>query len=354
MQCIFCNNEKVYAKGFCRKCYARNRKNGTPIKKYNLILNSMPQLLSNEQEEILNGLMLGDGCLFTNSNPTRAMLSVRRQISDKEYIKHNLEYFKKFCSYSIPKEYSVFDKRTNKIYYSCGFSTRGSNLLYKYYELWYPNLKKEIPKELLLTPLTCAIWFCDDGCVTIHKTTGRLRLKLSTHGFSFKDNLILKDKLYNLFLENFSISKDGYNNYITASDSGSLKFIKYIENYIPISMKRKIKWSNENFLMKRTRPQLKNRFEYDLNDKEFAILNTLFDNIILSSREICININWISKNGKLPSALRRYLPKFLEKKWIASNDKIIFGKNNIKYFITDLGKEILNERISFNKQNNTT
>jgi len=102
-----------------------------------------------------------------------------------------------------------------------------------------------------------------------------------------------------------------------------------------------------NFKKAYSRPRGNNKYEYDLNDKELAILKQLLIKTKLSSLEICTNIGWLSV-GRAPSAYNRYLQKFLNKKWIRPNDVVLNGKRNIKYNITKVGKKAYNEAISFN------
>ncbi len=352
MICLSCGKENILTKGYCRNtCYQRFLKTGNPKKQYDIKIGSLPALLNQFQEEVLTGLMLGDGCLFYNklSKSKYPMLTISRKISDIEYLRDNFLCFKQFCNYDDVKLFNYHDKRTNKIYYGCKFSTFACPLFTNYYNLWYINGKKQIPKDLKLTPLTCAIWFCDDGSVVVSKNK-RLKIKLSTHGFSLDENVYLINLLFKMFNEKFTLSCDNGKYFITAADSGCKSFIKYIEKYIPISMKRKIVWNTGHFSLNRSRPHLKSRLDSDLNDKEILILKSLNKNDNISSKDICKNINW--GNGiKIPSAYFRYLKKFLFKQWITPNKIVINGKNNIKYSISNLGREVLSEALSFNKQN---
>ncbi len=349
--CTKCGEEKILVRGFCaNKCYSKLIRNGSlKIKK----IIDLPKNLSLIQKEIITGLLLGDGCLFKNFGSknkklnlnAKPMLSIVRQIRDIEYLRYNFSFLKDFCSYNDVKESKVFDKRTNKFYFNCKFSTRSFLGFEEFYKKWYPNGKKIVPKDLELTPLICAIWFCDDGCISIKNN--RLRLKLSTHGFPRENTIWLAEKLSNMFNENFSIGTDDGNSFIITSDSGSKAFVRYIENSLHKSMDRKITWSQKNFDLSRSRPQSKARLDKDLNDKEISILKILNENDFISSLEICKKINWIVIK-RTPSAFNRYLNKFLLKKWIIP---FKLKRNSIKYRISDSGKKILDEAISFNTEN---
>jgi hypothetical protein len=112
------------------------------------------------------------------------------------------------------------------------------------YQRWYPNRKKEIPEDLKLTPLICAIWFCDDGCISIRKNS--LALKLSTHGFTKNEveklALLLCQELHEYYFVCQESNKEQF--IICSGTNGSLQFINYIDHFMPKGMNRKRTWEN--------------------------------------------------------------------------------------------------------------
>lgn len=56
---------------------------------------------------------------------------------------------------------------------------------------WYPNGKKAIPKDIVITPKMLTHWLCGDGRGGDKKGT----LGLCTHGFTLSDVVLLKSKL---------------------------------------------------------------------------------------------------------------------------------------------------------------
>lgn len=328
--CKKCGEEKRLTRGYCsNKCYSYLLRNNL-INRLEKI--KSPNEINHEQEEILIGSLLGDGGIYPTTG--QAYFTVTRNLKDLDYLKCEYEYFKDFCNSPI-KISKSFDKRTNKYYLKCKFATRGSLIFTKYHNEWYPKGKKIIPDSLYLTPLICAIWFCDDGCVTIHKTTNRLRLKLSTHCFNKRENekliKILKEKIN----VNFSISKDKNNYYIVASDAATKKFIKYIEKHIPNSMKRKITWDEHHFKQKNVLPHLKNRNKFEFSEREVQILNSIY-NEKQTPRSISKKINWTRDNAT-PSGLFLYLNRFFKNKLVEKS-----GCNKKTYYkLTELGKSAL-------------
>ena len=249
--CIICKNKFAEKREFCTNCYSRGLRDGTiqRLKKPEL-----PRLLDDCQKQVLLGLLLGDGCLFKAKNATHPFLSITRAKKDIAYLQWQYDVFKAFCMSGV-SEREIHDKRTNKTYQQVKVATRRALVFEQYYCDWYGNGKKSVPRTLNLSPLTNAIWFCDDGCIT-RKTKTRLLLKLSTHGFSFDDVEYLKDILDRRFGEKFLIYKDSCGPFIYASDNGARAFVREIDSYIPDSMTRKVKWRDsevELFSLKRAK-----------------------------------------------------------------------------------------------------
>lgn len=336
--CQLCGKFKRLTRGYCAtKCYESLMRKG--------LLNKIPKKISpttltKQQEEILIGSLLGDGCLYKHCK--NAHLVIIRKSTDAEYLKYEFEYFKNFCNQEEIKFSEIFDNRTQKTYYNCKFVTRSCPLLQLYYEKWYDKIKI-IPDDLVLTPLICAIWFCDDGCILMpNKKCKRLALKLSTHGFSYEDNQKLVNLLTNELKEYFSIRYDEGNYYIAAADAGARAFIKYIEKYIPKSMNRKITWTKKQLNAPKSFSLLKNRNKYDFNEKEKAILKLLYENEKLSPKEITSKMNWICKwnSQSIPSGISLYLNRFLKLGWIEKT-KI----KRIKYNMTLSGINELKNKL---------
>jgi hypothetical protein len=220
-------------------CYVRGRKNGS-IKL--LVRPDLPTYLTDIQQEILVGSLLGDGCLFKTQPGTLPFLSITRKTGDIEYLKWEHEIFKDFCASPVTSR-DIFDKRTHKIYHQSKMVTRKACVFESYYNKWYPSGKKLIPKDLVLSTLICSIWFCDDGCLNKHHNN-RFLLKLSTHGFSVSDVKFLKRLLEARYKEKFLRNKQ--ENFIYASDNAAKAFLRDISVNFPIQMLRKAKWIDEN------------------------------------------------------------------------------------------------------------
>lgn len=273
--CGICGkNVKYIVKGNCRSCYSNE------LAKYKRKLNKKEIFLTDIQREVLAGLMLGDGCIqFShgdtgNNNPR---LTMQRNINDKNYMYWLYDFIKNLCN-SEPFEYSVFDKRTNKRYYSINLYSKSISCLKSIRYHWYPKGKKIIPRDLKLTPLILLIWFLDDGSF-VRRSNTNFNLKLSTHGFNKEDVIFIADLLSKRYSANFRINNDNNNYYITVSRKGALAYINEIKDIFPECMSRKSdKWKG-----------------LDLNNKTFKEDGKLFKLIkmeyLLSKSIIENNLN---------------------------------------------------------------
>lgn len=215
-------------------------------------------MITQEELEILNGLMLGDGCLEKHKNGTNASLRITRASKDKEYL-----IFHKNKLINLPyckiRDRENLDKRTNKIYYSSILSTRVSAELTLLYNKWYIGGVKIIPKDLELTPIVLATWFADDGNIIVNK--GRYRIKLSTHGFTYDEVIFLQLLILKTFKINMSIYKDNSGKkqhwFLQINSKKEVKnFTEIIDSYLPDEMSRKsdIWRNNKNNLQDKNYP----------------------------------------------------------------------------------------------------
>lgn len=212
------------------------------------------------QRQILNGLLLGDGCLFLGIANINPLLTVARAAKDFEYLEYHYSIFKNLSSDEGIIKSDKTDNKSGKIYKGFKFRTRALSVLSPYYKLWYPKGYKIVPSNLSLEPLVLATWFCDDGSVVpkINRNGTKgpaLRLKISTNSFSKNDVIFLAESLSSKFNEKFSIYHDNLdwykkkhpeyivnqniNWFIQTYTSGAHKFFEEIKPIFPKGMERK-------------------------------------------------------------------------------------------------------------------
>lgn len=152
-----------------------------------------------EQIEIINGSMLGDGTIV------EGYFSKSQCPENKEYLDHLFNKLKPFSNTisEVYKDTEIVDiNNGNKIYKKVDrylalyqFRTYTHPYFKSLRELWYPYGKKIVPSNIELTPLTICIWAMDDG---FNYKKGRL-FGFCTNGFSYSSVEFLQFQLENNF-----------------------------------------------------------------------------------------------------------------------------------------------------------
>jgi recombination protein RecA len=189
--------------------------------------------LTKNQQEIIAGTLLGDGHLETQDSGKTYRLKIEHCDAQKEYLKWLYQEFKSW----IPSEPYTKVKKDN-VY--IGVRTYSHKAFQTYGRIFYHQGKKIIPKmiEKLLTPLSLAIWFMDDGSF---KSVQHRTYVIHTLGYD-RDEL---EKVQKILLKKFNLltslhSQKGkyWRLYIQSQSAG--KFKSLIEPHILPSMKYKL------------------------------------------------------------------------------------------------------------------
>lgn len=168
-------------------------------------------------KEILVGKLLGDAHLETQNEGKTYRLKIEHSLKQKEYVDWLYEKLKDFCV-SFPKIRTRY--YNENIYYKYFFNTKSVANLVFLGKQFYQNKKKVVPKIIrkLLTPLSVAVWFMDDGSIKSHETNGRI---FNTQGFTKKEVQFLSKALNSKFgLHSYlRKQKDGWQIFIPAEDA---------------------------------------------------------------------------------------------------------------------------------------
>ena len=149
--------------------------------------------LSQAQQYVLIGLLLGDGYLEFNKFKA-SRLQVKQSNNKQEYVSWLYDHFNELVKTS-PKQ------RTDTLQWY--FSTRSLVELEVWRQIFYQDKRKIVPrniKSLLVSPLTLAVWFMDDGTLDFREKS-HCSFTLSTDSFSVEEVFLLQEAL----LENFGI-----------------------------------------------------------------------------------------------------------------------------------------------------
>jgi hypothetical protein len=173
--------------------------------------------LTERQKAIIVGCLLGDGTMRCKTN---ALLEVNHSIKQQGYVDWKYNELKELVSNQPTKRFG----NAGRIAYR--FTTRSLPELTKIYGKFYLDGKKIIPDNLLIHPLSLAIWFMDDGCKSYRA------IYLNTQKF----NVTEQNKLATLFREQFGIkatlNKDKQYYRLRIAVSSVSKFLKIIKPYL--------------------------------------------------------------------------------------------------------------------------
>lgn len=183
--------------------------------------------LSEEAIEWLNGELLGDGGLQSQSSYSAKFHYSSKYIEYCNYISNTLNSFGIKQSGKIRKEYH---KKMNC--YTYKYSSLSYVELLSLYRKWYSNGKRIVSKDLELAPNTLRQWYIGDGFLKNRmRKQGRPHIVLYTDGFSISDVQWLIKKLIDL---GFKVTRWLSRNVICISVHSTERFFDYIGN-CPVS-----------------------------------------------------------------------------------------------------------------------
>lgn len=149
---------------------------------------------SKEINEFIDGSLLGDGSLQCRS--TRA---ARYSLGQKhrEYCQWVGDYLTDFGvkqSGKISSRLSSFGDYRPTIVYN--YRTLDYGNFKKHYERWYSGGEKQVPEDILITPISLRHWFIEDGNFN-QRSWGTREITFATHCFSKQSIKYLVRKLAN-------------------------------------------------------------------------------------------------------------------------------------------------------------
>nr|YP_008816002.1 putative LAGLIDADG homing endonuclease [Closterium baillyanum]AGZ90270.1 putative LAGLIDADG homing endonuclease [Closterium baillyanum] len=200
--------------------------------------------LSDHCKSIICGTLLGDGCLQLTKGCEAARLSIRHSQVQREYFDWKVANLKEIAS---PKSVQISKASGARANTKLLFQSASLPELTLMYNLTYKKKRLCIRRRWLnkLTPLSLAIWWCDDGSIIGHKRTPR-RGVLCTDGFDEKSVRMLArylEKVWALKAHVGAIRRDRfYGNYtkkeyfrLWFSTKELKKWLRIILPHIPVA-----------------------------------------------------------------------------------------------------------------------
>lgn len=181
-------------------------------------------VLTQVQKDVLLGTILGDAGIRYRGNECRM------------HIKHSLNqisltnYLRKIFDPITSMPVRVFDQQVRGKNYSFSeFVTLTHPVFTKYHQLFYSGKTKSIPGnigELLLNPLSLAVWIMDDGSAEY------AGLSIQTHSFSLGEVMLLAKVIKQNFELNTLIHSNKGKYILYFPKSSMSKLISITGNYI--------------------------------------------------------------------------------------------------------------------------
>lgn len=217
----------------------------------------MPSRFSNSQKsalkldeiqcEVLTGILLGDGCLETQTKGQTFRLKIEQSAQHEAYVRHLYKIFETWVS-TPPRLRSV--KASNgTISESWVFQTISHGAFRFYARQFYSGSKKHVPKLIhrWLTPRSLAYWFMDDGSMKSKQSKGVI---FNTQCFESAEVERLIDVLNQQFVLKAKLRKQKDGNQIYISGSSLEQFTQWIEPYLISEMRYKLPQARRTYLPK--------------------------------------------------------------------------------------------------------
>jgi len=148
-------------------------------------------VLTKEQNSLIIGTLLGDGCLEKQNVNSR--LKIDHFSVNKDYVFWKYKILENVAA-DKPRIIRQLNKRSGKICERWAFATRSEPVLNPYFDLFYGTGKKELNLgfiKLFKEPLSLAVWLMDDG----YKRNDCNAIRFSTDCFTLNENQILQNCL---------------------------------------------------------------------------------------------------------------------------------------------------------------
>ena len=192
-------------------------------------------MLTKEENEILVGSLLGDGCLRIMRKCRVPAFSVSHSEEQKDYVFWKYEKLRRFIKTSPWREERIYHKDRNRKTFSWRFQTLSNEVFSDLYDTFYKDGKKIIPEnihELLKdSPLALAVWLMDDG------NKNHQAVFLNTQSFSLDEQQKLCQMLFKIYGFEATINKHGKSKgielyRIRINTESTRKFKTVVKNYL--------------------------------------------------------------------------------------------------------------------------
>src|SRR3989344_2706320 len=193
--------------------------------------------LTEKQQAIIIGSLLGDGGVYFANNSPRAYYMVKQSLRYSEYVEWLFRNLKNLC----PSEIKQRKDNGQKYFY-----TSPSENFTALQKLFYQNRVKRVPeniRKILTSSLSLAVWFMDDGTLD-YRFKDHCAFHLCTNCFTKEDTQRLIDALYSNFgiisSLHYTLCRGKRHSRIYIGAKGRNRFIELVSPYILDCFKYKL------------------------------------------------------------------------------------------------------------------
>ena len=147
--------------------------------------------LSQEQREVLTGILLGDAHLETQNQGRTYRLKIEQSLKHQDYVQHLYEIFKPWV---LTPPQSKEKSTPGHTSWNCWFQTVSHGAFRFYAHQFYIEGRRQVPRLIhrWLTPRALSYWFMDDGSIKSKQSKGII---LNIQSYPIKDIQRLVDSL---------------------------------------------------------------------------------------------------------------------------------------------------------------
>lgn len=280
-------------------------------------------------KEILTGILLGDGSLNKNA------ITYGHKKDHAEYMKYIDESLGEISGNeqkSVLSGYGTIMLRGR---------TKAFNQIGDIFESWYLTEEKQIPESIILSPISLAFWYMDDGSLS-HAEGQEDRVTFATCGFNDEsiNNLISAFEKINIIATPYK-DTDNYNRIRLNADEAEKMFL-YIAPYIPKCMQYKLpeRYRNMNCIHF---PSLTGKFKPKLIEQRILSVepytnhqnsyNVKYDletesHNYIANNVVVHNSSWRAYNG--PTEVRSFWQRIKKFFGLLPKYTFYYGSNNVQ------------------------
>ena len=191
--------------------------------------------MTDRQEQILTGMLLGDAHLERQRGARAARLKIEHSVEQSAYVDWKFAEWREWVR--TPPKVRQKRNRLGTHSLNLGFSTLSHLSLEEFRKRFYVDRRKVVPEDLELTPVGMAVWFMDDGSRKSSQCRG---LYLNTQSFTASEVQLLRTVMRRDVGVETSVrqQRDGLQIYIPSSST--TRFGSFISEELLPSMRYKL------------------------------------------------------------------------------------------------------------------